>query len=237
MNKQAPNSLVWAPASQKIAWASGAVMLILASLAMYFGQHQLLTFWVYTLPLVMAAFAFGMLGMISNHFIQTQRLLALPDLDYPVRGLQIMAGIYIYIFISISGIYFASLLQTEGFWTDMFNNWINYLILLISLTISASGGGQVLLTKQDEGLLYRDTVSKSKLSRQDIFFSFCGSWRDGFIIGWKLFPYENMETIEEDKFAVTVRGIENGQRFALVMYTPRIQKKARQLLLPRLKPY
>lgn len=237
MNDQVANTLTWNAKSKKLAWLAGAIMLVLSGLAMHFGEHQLLPFWQYALPLLLAAFAFGMVGMISNHYRRTAELLTLPDLDYPVTTLQILGVIYIYLFVSISGIYFASLLNADGFFGGVFNHWVNYLILLITLTLVASGGGQVLLTKQEDGLVYRDTVSKSKLSRQDVFFSLCGYWRDGFIIGWKLFPFASMESIEEDKHALTVRGSEDGQRYALVMYTPRIQKKAREQLISRLKPY
>lgn len=237
MNNQVPNTLAWNEKSKKLAWIAGAIMLVLSSLAMHFGEHQLLPFWQYTLPLLAAAFAFGMVGMITNHFRRTASLQTLPDLDYPVKTLYFMGIIYIYLFISINGIYFSSLLNADGFFDGVFNHWINYLLILISLSLVASGGGQVLISKQEDGLVYRDTVSKSKLSRQDIFFSLCGYWRDGFIIGWKLFPFEKMESIEEDKFALTVRGIEDDQRYALVIYTPRIQKKAREQLISRLKPY
>lgn len=237
MKTKTPNSLAWKESSKKTAAVAGILMLILAALAMKFGEHQLLPFWTYALPLLMAGFSFGMAGMIANQLSRSQDLQALPELDYPLTLLRLLTYVHMYIFLAITGIYFSALLNQGGIFYNIFHHWLNYMLVLIALFIVASGGGQVLLTKQEDGLVYRDTVSKSKLSRQDVFFSLCGYWRDGFIIGWKLFPFESMESIEEDKYALTIRGREEGQRFALVMYTPRIQKKAREKLLTLLKPY
>lgn len=227
--------LHWAPMTRRIAFTSGLIGLILAALAMYMGGTTIIAFWQIALPILMAGLCFGLSGFLINYWQKWHWLKTLPGIDYPFDSVARFFGLHVFLFVYVLLAYFLGLLAPDSWLLKILSTPVAIIIFLVGLFVVSAAGGQLIVNEQEKGLVYRDTVSSGRFSRQDLLFSHAGSWEDGIIFGWKLFPYAGMTNLEREKKALKIYGKEeDGLSYVFVLYTPRNIKWAESALQGRL---
>lgn len=225
----------WSKHTKTVAAISALCILLLSVVPILQAGDSLLDFWKIFLPLIMAGFTFGMVGLILNHKSQIDFLKTLAGIDYTFGEANVLFVLYIFITVVILLSYLLSIFNIGRPILDLIGSVPGVILLIIALFVVAGAGGQLIPMSRDGKMLYRDSVSASRLSRQDIFFSLCGTWDDGIIVGWRRFTFAGMQQIEEDDKTLLVRGKEGDEAYVLVLYTPRIQERLSELLHQKIK--
>lgn len=224
MKDVATQDLRWSQRLRRLAGLAGLMVFILAALTMWQRGENLKPFWQYALPVIMGVVTFACVGLLVQYHDKEQVLKALPGIEYPFSWMRIQMGCYVFILIYVVGLYFLGLLAPETVFMRVLASWPLMIVFVVVLFLMTTGGGQVIINYGDDGITYRDTVSKSRLSRQDILYSLCGTWDDGIIIGWKCFPYRDMTSTRTEKDYLMIRGKSGDYNYILIIYTPRIRK-------------
>ena len=106
----------------------------------------------------------------------------------------------------------------------------NFFIFVAALAAVAGSCGQLIRSEEDGHFVYRDSLSPSRFSRQDIFYSQMGSFDDGFILGTKDFRLSKVDKVSLRTKSIVLGGHEEAGDYLLQIYTPRIQKFLRKKL-------
>lgn len=233
MTNEAQNPFAWKAQTRKISALVGILVFVSASLVMYLNYELFVPFWRYVLPALLGVLSFGLVGALLHQKECEQAIRALPGLEYPLHLLLIQKVIYIYFLVCSLTLFFSGIFFPESFIYKLLGSGYNILIILFALVFVAGGGGQLIAKEVDGDIIYRDTISGSKLSRQDLFFSHCGKWDGGLIIGWKTFSFGGIDSFDETKKSLIIKGKEAEGEYTLILYTPRIQKYCRKVLQDR----
>lgn len=225
----------WSKQIKIIAAVASVIILLISIVPILQTGDSLLDFWKIILPLIMAGFTFGMTGLILNHKRQLEFLKTLPGIDFSFTEASVLLYLYIFIALVVLLSYLLAIFDIARPVLDIIGSVPGVILFVIALLLVSGAGGQLIPMNRDGKMLYRDAVSASRLSRQDIFFSLCGTWDDGIIVGWRRFTFAGMDQLQEDDKTIIVRGEENGEAYVLVLYTPRIRERLSEILNQKIR--
>ena len=221
-----PTRLHWGKNTQRRAAIVGTLIFFLTFMAMQRSSKEILPFWRVALPILLAWIFFGMSGRFMHSLQMLRDLAQLPEVRYPFRTAYCLLGGEAILLLFLLGYYLASLASEPsslaGLWTHPF---LLILMALLLMLVVSSGGQLIDRVQKDGTRTLADSLSRSRLARQDVFFSLIGVYRDGFILGWLYFPFKDIRESEEKKYSLQVQGTDCESRpYSLILYTPRWRK-------------
>lgn len=199
----------------------------LALLAAYLIKESGQASWRHFLfPILFAAAVFTLAGSALHKLELYRRLKALPGADYPFGSLNTLTALEFYFLLAGCAAAFTLVLAPGSTLAGLLFSWQHIVFFMAAIFFVGGGGTNLLVTERQDGTVYRDSVSSSFFSRQDYFYSLFGDWDEGIIVGDKTFLYKEINSYEEEKKCLMVRGREEeaGRSYVLVLYTPRIIK-------------
>lgn len=222
MDYKPGQNLKWSRSTWILAIIAGVIATIFAFLAMQNTTSDIIRFWQVVLPIAIGLIGYGMTGFLVNYWKKWQWAKSLEEIDYPFGSVAFFFGVHIFVLLYVYLVYFLGLLVPDSPILKFLSSLPLMILFLASLFVISGAGGQVIINVKPDGVIYRDTVSKSRLSRQDLFFSHRGSYKDGLIFGWQLFPYDTMIAKEKYPKSFRINGKEpDGQDYIFIIYTPR----------------
>ena len=214
----------WSRSSKQRGAIAALIVLALAIPAMLASRTFFLNFWRFVLPLLLSGMVFILAGSFFQLLQERKRLAALPGIDYPFASMSVQAALYLYFFLIFTGAYFSLCLDPSGLIYKLIFSAPNFFIFVAALAAVAGSCGQLIRSEEDGHFVYRDSLSPSRFSRQDIFYSQMGSFDDGFILGTKDFRLSQVEKVNIREKAIVLGGHEEAGDYLLQIYTPRIRK-------------
>lgn len=218
-----PTRLHWGKNTQRRAAVVGCLIFFVTYLAMQRSSKEILPFWRVALPILLAWIFFGMSGRFLHSLQMLRDLARLPEVRYPFRTAYLLLGGELILLLFLLGCYLASLTAEASLLMRIWTHPLLLLLMALLLMVVVSSGGQLIDRVQKDGTrTLADSLSRSRLARQDVFFSLIGTYRDGFILGWLYFPFADIQESEEKKYSLRVQGTDRGSGpYSLILYTPR----------------
>lgn len=199
-------------------------LITLPTLLVILANSQTFTVLALAYPLFTALITYDLFMSSYQSQITIGRLRKLPGVTWPFQVAKVRFWMSLGLFLLVYTQAYLLAINRQSQARFLFTPWL--IIPELAAIFFILGNSTSLIDNvQPKGTTYRDTISRSWLSRQDYFVQFLGRWDQGLIVGDIPFFFKGIEKVTEEKKFTMVEGNDPDLGpYRLLLYQKRFRK-------------
>lgn len=199
-------------------------LITLPTLLVILANSQSFTVLALVYPIMTALITYDLFMSSYQSQITIGRLRKLPGVTWPFQMAKIHFWINLGVYLLVYTQAYLLAINRQKQFGLLFTPWL-ILPELAAIFFVLGSSSSLIDNIQPKGTTYRDTISRSWLSRQDYFVQFLGHWDEGLIVGDMPFYFKGMEKVTEAKKFTMVEGNDPDLGpYRLLLYQKRFRK-------------
>lgn len=199
-------------------------LITLPTLLVILANSQTFTVLALVYPVFTALITYDLFMSSYQSQITIGRLRKLPGVTWPFQVAKVRFWMSLGLFLLVYTQAYLLAINRQSQARFLFTPWL-ILPELAAIFFILGNSTSLIDNVQPKGTTYRDTISRSWLSRQDYFVQFLGRWDQGLIIGDIPFYFKGIEKVtEEKKFTIVEGNDPDLGPYRLLLYQKRFRK-------------